>query len=313
MIKHQLLRAFISIVVSLSILAMIAFAAEMTQANWFYHLLGKDTSQQIEMPQESKQQFPGKGSICSDRRVTKNGYSITLDSSNFDGCRVMLKFCVDGPEGMSFDAERYYLVLETNMELPNAEDGSFSVSHSSGKMLEDDDPNDSSFTFLWECIFHAPDDVKFSNVNGIVLSIHIDSIRKSENSTNTLIAEGPWDFTVKYPDDLLATNTVELLESPLMCQAKRELWGRKYNVNLKLTSFQLRVLSATIVYNKPLTGFWEGVDLKPIFLVMDDGSRMEAQFKTWVNRGSYAECTYSFEGPVSLEDVAYVEFEHMSV
>lgn len=309
--KHQLLRALISIVVMLSILAMIAFATETTQENWFYHLLGQNISQQIEMPQESQQQFLSKGLICSDQRVTQNGYSITLDSSNFDGYRVILKFRVDGPEGMSFDAERYYLLLETNIELPDAEDGNFSVSHSSGKMLEDDDPNDSSFTFLWECIFHAPDDVKFSHVDETVLSIHIDSIRKSDDSANTLIAEGSWDFTVKYPDDLLETNTVELLEEPIKCQAKRELWGEKYDVNLKLTSFQLRALSATIFYDKPFTGFWEGVDLNPIYVVMNDGSRTEAQFKAWVNRGRYAECTYLFEQPISFEDVAYVEFENM--
>lgn len=307
--KKQFFVALIVVVVMLSILAMIALASETTREDWFYHIFEKNASQQVVMPSENQQQLFSNGLICGDQCVTQNGYSITLDSSKFDGYRVILKFSVDGPEGMSFGLEEYDLLLETSIALPNAKNENFNVSYSTGKMLEDDDPNDSSFIYVWECIFHVPNDMRFFEVDETILAIHIDSIRKVDASKNTLIAKGSWDFTVKYPSDLHATNAVELLEKPIKCQAKRELLGRKFDVSIKLTSFQLRTLSATIIYDKPLTGFWDGIDLKPIFLVMNDGARVETQFKAWVNRGRYAECTYIFEQPVSFKDVAYVEFE----
>ena len=82
----------------------------------------------------------------------------------------------------------------------------------------------------------------------------------------------------------------------------------RFPLKVKVTSFELRALSAAVRYNKPLTGFWDNVQLNPIYLVMKDGTRIEAHFKTFINRGDHAECLYLFDRPVAAEDVAYVDF-----
>lgn len=294
-----------------SLLTMTVFAAEndILFENWFYDFFSDQTSAQPgEELTENQKAILGQGLVSIDQSVTQNGYTITLESGISDGHRALLKFRVDGPENVSLNGH-YSLLLETDIEMPSNGEENFSVGYSGGTILEDDDPNDNSVTFLREYIFQAPTGTEFSLADGSIWNFHVDGIQEYGDTANSIIADGSWDFTVKFADDLLVTNTVELLEKPIKCSAKRSLRNWKQDIHVKVTSFQLRTISATVLFDKPLTGFWEGVNLDDeIYLVMKDGSRIEAQFQMSANRGSYEECMYLFDCPISFEDVAYVEF-----
>ncbi len=75
-----------------------------------------------------------------------------------------------------------------------------------------------------------------------------------------------------------------------------------------ISTNELRSLSATLHYNMPLTGSWDGITLGPISLVMQDGTKIEAHFRSSVYRGNQEECLYVFDCPIAPEDVARIEF-----
>ena len=75
-----------------------------------------------------------------------------------------------------------------------------------------------------------------------------------------------------------------------------------------ISTNELRSLSATLHYNMPLTGSWDGITLGPISLVMQDGTKVAAHCRTSVYRGNQEECLYVFDRPIAPEDVAGIEF-----
>ena len=75
-----------------------------------------------------------------------------------------------------------------------------------------------------------------------------------------------------------------------------------------ISTKELRSLSATLHYNMPLTGSWDGINLGPVSLVMQDGTKIEAHFRSSVYRGNQEECLYVFDCPSAPEDVARIEF-----
>lgn len=297
--------------VLISSLAMTALAVENRRntENWFHRFLsGGEDAQTVEQLTDSQQAILGQGLVEINQSVTRNGYTVTLESGISDGYRALLKFRIDGPEGTVLDGKDYGLSIHTNIDWPDPENESFGIGFASGRMLEDGDPNDHSILFLQEYCFQPPEDSDFSLTDGTTWIIVIDDFRSYGKAENRVIAEGPWEFTVRFADDLLVTNSVEMLKKPAKCSARRSIRGHWLDLDVKVTSFQLRTISASVFVKRPLTGFWEGILLDPIRLVMKDGSTLEAHWQMSVNRGRYEESFLLFDRPVSFEDVAYVEF-----
>ncbi len=258
---------------------------------------------------DNQQEILERGLVRIDQSVTCNGYTITLEFGISDGYRMFIRYRVDAPEGIALNADNYELHYTTDMHIPRANDGNTALEMYSGEPLADDDPNDGSISELLEWVLQPSEDSDFSMTDGTVWTITFHDIQ-AENGAGEYetICEGTWEFKVTFSDDLLVTKTVELLDKPVRCSAVRSLGNNKFPLKVKVTSFELRALTATVCYKKPLTGFWEGVQLKPIYLVMKDGTRVEAHFRMSINRGGYEECIYLFDRPISADDVAYVDF-----
>ncbi len=311
--KRSCVSILISVVTVICLLTTIVYAAESTphSGNWFNQFLGKAPSETEVVLTQNQQAILDQGVVHFDQSMTHNGYTITLESGISDGRRALFTFRVDAPDGVVFKANQYGLLLETNMKLPDSSEGNYGLGYCGGSILEDDNPNDNSILFLKEYCVQLPIDAEYSTAEGNTWSFHITGIQEYGVSANVLIAEGSWDFTVKFSDNSMVTKFVELLEQPVKCSAKRYLRDWKFNIQAKVTSFQLGTLSATVLYNRPFAGFWDGVMLdNPIYLVMNDGSKVQATFRMSVNRKRYEECMYVFDRPVSFADVAYVEFPH---
>lgn len=257
---------------------------------------------------DNQQSILERGLVDIQQSVTDNGYTVTLESGISDGRRAFLKLRLDAPEGVILNQGDYSLSLETDMQMPDGEDGNYSASYQSETIL-DDDPNDSAVVFLEEFLFQPPSAVDFSLSDGSVWNIHVGQItvyRETPQESCTVVCDGNWDFSLRFSDDAIVTDTAQLLEKPVRGSATRSLGERKFDTKVTVTSFELRTLSASVTVRKPLTGFWEGVMLEPIALVMRDGTKIPAKYRMAVFRDEEMEFVYLFDRPVSIEDVADV-------
>lgn len=259
---------------------------------------------------DHQQSILDQGLVDIRQSVTDNGYTVTLESGISDGYRALLKLRLDAPEGVILNQGKYSLNVETDIQMPDAEDGDYSASYQGGIRVEDD-PNDSTVVFLEEFLFQPPSTVDFSLSDGSIWNIHVREItvyRKTPQESREVVCDGNWDFSLRFSDDAIVTNSAELMEKPVRVSAKRSLGERNFDTKVTVTSFELRTLSASVKVKKPLTGFWEGVMLDPIALVMKDGTRIPAKYRMAVFRNDEMECMYSFDRPVSIDDVAYVDY-----
>lgn len=313
--KHRTYRLTTLIVIAalISILGMTAYAAEYVTPldYWFYKFFSNEESMSsIDTLTENQQSILEHGLVEINQSMTDNGITVTLESGLSDGIRAYLKFRVEASEGVALDADDYSLVLKTNILLPDGEDGNFSLRYHSSKMLFQN-PNDSSIVILEQYLFLPPSGTHFNLADGSVWNICVEQILADydnpENTRREVLAEGNWNFTVRFSDDAIVTDTTELLERPVRCIAKRSLGENSFDIKVKVTSIQLRTLSATVIADRPLTGFWEGVLLDPIYVVLKDGTYVKAEYKMTSFRKTHMECMYLFDRPISVEDVAYLD------
>ena len=310
--KSYRLTTLVVIAALISILGITAYAAEYVTPldYWFYKFFSNDVSESsIDMLTENQQSILEHGLVEINQSVTNNGVTVTLESALSDGIRAYLKFRVEPSEGSKLSADDYILDTRTNILLPNGEDGNFSVSYRSCKMLYQD-PNNSSIVILEQYLYLPPTGTEFNLADGSVWNICVEQILayygNQENKRREVI-EGPWSFNVRFSDEAIVTDTTQLLDRPVRCIAKRSLGEKTFDIKAKVTSIELRTLSATVIVEKPLTGFWEGVELDPIYLVLNDGTYVKAEYKMTSFRSDHMECMYIFDRPISIDDVAYID------
>lgn len=298
------------VVFGLTVFALPAFATEREQIepSWYEQYFS-----------ETESVFPStdmtaleENIIHYNQSITQNGYTITLLSGISDGCRSFFNFMIEAPEGKVLDGDYSlnYAIKENFHHTDNADNPThhsntdkMSVSFASMSDLEDSDPSDSHIIMLCE---YRTSDTSYSS-GSIVISINkiIESPRGQADTSPNVICCGNWTFDIELPE---APQAIELLDSPKRCAARRCFRSWYFDIHVKVTSFQLRTFSATLLFDKPLTGYWEGINLKPIYLVMKDGTQIKANFKAGANCGDYMECIYEFDYPILHEDVAYVLF-----
>lgn len=248
----------------------------------------------------------GQGTVQFNQSVTQYGYTVTLESGISDGFRILLVFRVDAPKGTTLDANQCELLLETDTVLPEDSLKGGGASYCKGHPLMDEDPNDNSIRFLKELGFLPSEVEPFPSTNGHTWSVRVTGIQASGN---TIPTEGVWEFSVQFPENSLAANTRELLSVPVKCSAKRFFRDHGYSIQVKVTSVQLRALSATMEVKRPFLGYWDGIKLEdPIFFVMNDGTKVKASFQACVNHGQNMSFFYSLEYPIPIREVVHIEF-----
>ena len=259
-----------------------------------------------------QQQIWDRGLVKLDQSVTCNGYTVTLESGISDGYRMLIKYRIDGPEGTQLNGDRYQLRCSTDMQIPHLGDGDYSLGVYGEEPLQDENPDDGTVYGLFEWLFQPPEGADFSLTDGTQWNITVHEIleenRSAEKNALRTLCQGTWAFQVTFSEDLIVTNSTELVEKPIRCAAVRDLGNRRFPLKVRVTSFELRTLSATLRYNMPLTGSWDGITLGPISLTMRDGTKIEAHCRSTVYRGDHEESLYVFDRPIAPEDVACIEF-----
>lgn len=308
---------FIIIAALVSLLGLTVFASEyiLSIDYWFYSFFADEPQSKVTgVLSENQQEILNRGLVAINQSVTDNGWTITLESGISDGYRMFVKYRIDAPDDIILNADNYETEDTTDIHTPKGEEDNFSAGYYSGETLEDDDPNDNSVSKLIEYILLPPAGSDFSITDGTVWTITFHNIKEEngggEDFTQTILCEGNWEFKVVFTDDLLVTKSEELLEKPIYCSATKWSRNKKIHMKAKVTSFELRTLTATVRYRRPITALLEGVILDPIYVVMNDGTRVEAHFKIGLNRRNYEECIMTFDRPVSVDDVAYIDFPY---
>ncbi len=300
----------------ISVSAIVAFAETIPtfQSAWFFSFFGHDTKQEAELElTENQSAILDAGLVEINQSVTYEGYTITLESGLCDGNKALIKCRVDAPEDVCLNGLNYALHLESYIERADGVRGDYSGASYTGYPIADEDPNDNSMTQLLDFIVQPSKDSSFSLADGSQWGFTFSGISElsgsGEDVTWNTLCEGTWNFKVKFDDALLVTESTELLSEPVRCLWSLHIRNRKIPVRVKVLSVELRSLTATIQYKRPWIAVFRGVYLdKPIYLVLNDGTRILVKVKMATYTDEYDEILCHFDRPVSVEDVAYIEF-----
>jgi len=242
---------------------------------------------------------------------TQNGYTITLASALCDGHRLLAKIKVEAPEGEVLEKGRYDVILDYKALFPDGTEIPFRAVRGSCTQLEDPNPADGVLQFLLEVLMQPDSEADQDMLIGAKWEVRISEILYAYNRDEAYwdepLATGNWSFVIPFDETSLLTREVEVLESPVYLNAERCLNERSFPINIRVTSLKIRALSATLSFDKPLTGFWHGIDIAgDVYVVMKDGTKVKAHWDMGFDRGKYWQDTFTFPVPIAWEDVAYI-------
>ena len=313
--KKRIVRIIlIAALISLTAIAALAATESTVTRAWFFSFFGDNTKEEAELIlSENQSAILDAGLVEINQSVTCNGYTITLESGICDGYKALIKCRVDAPEDVCFNAINYALSYEKLIEFTDGTSGGFSRASYTGYPLEDGNPDDNSMLWLLDMIVQPGENSLFSLANGSEWSFSFSEIseltQSGDDFTWNTVCEGLWEFKVIFEDALLVTESTELLSAPVKCLWSLHIRNQKIPVTAKVFSFELRSMTATIRYKRPLIAAYQGVYLdRPIYLVMNDGTKVLVRINMTSYKEDYDETLCHFDRPVSVADVAYIEF-----
>lgn len=254
--------------------------------------------------------------VSVDQSVSSNGYTITLESVISDGYRSFFKFRVTAPTGSILDGDRYVFDCSSQITGKNGEDLNLTFNAAGDETLEDNNITDNEITILYESTTAPTEESAGIIKHGTVWTISISKISEylivddGAEKHRELRKEipGEWVFSITFDESTLLSDEYECLSTPVRCPAKRYMREHRFPVTVQFTSFKIRAFGGTLCYDKPLTGFWEGIELEPLFVHLKDGTVVKAHFRTGQNKTDHWESVFEFPIPMAVEDIDYIEF-----
>ena len=251
------------------------------------------------------------GLVKLGQKVEQDGYTITLESALCDGHRLLAKLILEAPEGIVLEEGRYDIILDYRPLYPDGTRVSFGAMSGSFTQLEDPDTTDGMLQFLLDIRLQPDPDADISMLMGASWEITISEIQHAYSHEEEYwvdpLATGEWSFIIHFDEHSLLTQETEVLDHPVRMNAVRWLNEWSFPVDIRVTSLRIRALSATLTYDKPLFGFWHGIDIEgDIYVVMKDGTVILADWDMGHNKGGYWVESFSFPVPVVSCDVDHV-------
>ena len=306
----------------ISALAIGAIAGNVTgfSGNWFALFFSdgyKETATEQITP--NQQELLDSGLTAIHQSVQDQGYTITMESGLCDGRRMLVKYRIDAPEGIVLDGRNYGISEDIRLYSGiNHEPIGFGAMTSSSSVLPDDNPNDNSIPMLLEVHYEPKEGDSTDLANGTIISIQIPQIMElsgyGEDSDWNSLCEGNWEFELVFDNNLLITDSTELLTKPIRCNVtmwvdNRLLHNKDIPMTAKAISFELRALSGVLKIKRPLIAWFAGVTpTDSIQIVMKNGQVITANWQMTRRRSTFDECLFELSGPVFADDVDYVEF-----
>ena len=251
------------------------------------------------------------GLVKIGQAVEQDGYTVTLDSALCDGHRLLAKLLVDAPEGTVLEEGRYDIDLEYKALLPDGSKLPFRAMTGSCGQLADPDPTDGRLYFLLDVLMQPTSEADMRMLMGAKWEIRISQIlfaySREEAYWEDPLATGEWSFTIVFDEASLLTREMEVLDRPVRMGAERMLGEHSFPMVIRVTSLKIRALSATLSYDRPLTGFWHGIDMPgDLYIILRDGTVILAHWSMGFDKGDHWQETFTFPVPVAWEDVTAV-------
>ncbi|MBQ7801319.1 MAG: DUF4179 domain-containing protein [Oscillospiraceae bacterium] len=298
--SRRIAAVFAAVIVLVAI-TVTAFASEEI-VGWFRAYFPQKTENdltpgQVEYIRENEQ-------IIAEE-LEHNGYTIELKSVLSSVDTTYIIFRITAPEDVDITSLGYKLSI--NIEV-SAEYGRAPAS-STYRIIDDHDGLDHTLDIL-----HTLEAKYYYTVPEWY--VHIDALytthydEASRTHQETILAEGPWDFTISMAD--ADTQEMELLTEPVQTLAAVPVEGEdRYDLEyVTITSFVLRPLDATIsfdqnIWSNPMfvgTIPWTAIEFS-IYAVMKDGSCV--RFTNGITQADW-EFKLLAESPIALEEVDYI-------
>lgn len=310
----------IAAIISSLVVGAFAGNLQLLQENWFDSFFSEG-SRMIAEEQLSEHQLQllDKSLTRIDQTVTNQGFSVTMESALCDGYRMLMKCRIDAPEQTVMDGVNYGISADIEvLSARNRERIRSSVMSHSSHILADENPKDNSVTMLMEIDYQPKENEDANFINGTIISISIPQIMEltkfEDDLTWNCLCEGNWEFNIEFDDSILCAESFEVLDKPMYCDAfmwvdNRILRNTNIPLRVKMTSIELRTLSAAINVKRPLVAWYAGVNPnEPIQIVMHDGSVITGKWKQSSRRSNFDQWYFVFSGSVVAKDVAYIDF-----
>lgn len=244
---------------------------------------------------------------------TDAGYTVTLESVFSDGNSIYLKLLATAPEGTVLESG-YYTFGRMDGDIPQQEtpEGEVRGVTLGWERVTDEDPADNVAPMM----LSVQGSHISTNVADPTWRFTFADLRRRPNDLQSqepdvTIAEGQWSFEFVLPETATAEER-ELVAEPI------RITGQAYDdgtsilsgqmVDVTLTSFCLRSMGATMIYEFPEGVSPEGLKFDPLNVVLKDGTVVETHLSTSTSGDTYIRHTIHFDAPIALADVACVEF-----
>ncbi len=295
------------------ILSSCAAKAIMGTDNWIHKFFSEGTEEGEELIMtENQKKILEEGLVNVGQCATSNGYTVTLISAITDGYMAYMKFQVDAPEETVLAGEHYqFKEMPTEIFGEKTSDAEHTGLGGSWEKLDDEDPNDNRLLLLLKMHIQNPEWLTKSFLeNNTEYTIELNTLERFDEAEKCMemVAEGEWRFTFSFGENTIMEDEVEILSKPVRCNGYLFKHTIQFDVSVNMTSFKLRSMGATAFYDDPWYCSGMEINLESPYVVLKDGTKVEAGVRTQSNRDGSVEVTFVLDMPISLEDVDYVDF-----
>lgn len=241
-----------------------------------------------------QKQFIDDSAVDIGKSVTRNGYTVTLESLMMDSQRMYVKLVVEAPEDVDLKtswcnmAADYYCVIN-GVEYPLTAGGHMDEKYSD-RMGEAN-----VLTVVGDYFWKLPEGVS-ADLQEITCGLRVNwlYITSILDHEQAWMVEGPWEFSF---DLSIVEPAVELLDAPLTVSG------------VELRSVKLSPMGVTMVcsHHEDSFNIWNAASMRavmrdgtavPIFTSLGSHSS-EAEFEEWY---------FTISPPLDMNEVAYLEF-----
>lgn len=270
------------------ILAGCAYVA-LTEPEWFGQFFSRWQEQGLSQSQTA---FVEENTKVIGQSVTKDGYTLTVESAIADSYNAYIKLRLSSETEDVMNAENYLPgyrlredgTLEDYFYAPDHPDWRYSAG--SGPMEEAPD------VILLRVNQYEQQGAK-SLEAGVTYRIHFPGlIGYYSDGTDRVLTEEDFDFDIVF--DTLHDESLEMITEPVVASFS--------DIRVNVTSLELRTLSVSVDYNGR-TDEKGGICFVDSFVVLKDGTQV--RFRPYVLGSEGATCFLT--GPIVLEEVDYVQ------
>ena len=257
--------------------------------------------------------FIDENAVGIGQSVTADGYTVTVDSAICDAYTLYLVLKIEGPEDVKVDpvSEGENLIFghaSCKSTGTNPRTGYLVSKSRSWSTLDDGDGQENTVTLLMKESYVMSADSDGVYTDGELWRLQLADltlITGELSDKKTILAEGGWSFEFPLTE---ASESVEFLSAPVICLAQGGgLNGPGEGVEIMVESFVLSPFGAVCQYSLLPGSTPEAVDIPNVYLVMKDGSMVQAQPKSGGVAdagGTYkGHMSYTFDSPLILHDV----------